>query len=694
LISSRFSGITPAIELKLDRWLLSIDVQALGQEQIASLVHKWFRAVKAGEPDENQAEGKASRLIEYIRKLEYEDGELRTLVGSPLLLTLLCSVARVDDDEVPRERATFYRRCLEILLQRRSKDPGVDPPSSERLALRMLRIAAHQLHEKGRRDGLSVEIFREWTRPALATVRSTTPIDTGDVLRWLHEQAGILTKFGDDDYGFAHLTFQEYLTAVHVENEGDEELMRLADRFGEPWWQEVVLLCLASENRRIFDVFMHRLLAGQRWLSEQPVRSDDPDPRIKRRTDAPWRLLERCWDIAVARTVAPFMSILREPRSEVVAGVRWKLLGMFQGEIDEELLTWAAAVARDGAQDAVLRDGARALVEEGVRLASQRGVVLDSSLFGITSRTTNIVNEEEHGRFDPLKGMAAFRAERVSSSDRWTEPITGITFLSVPGGDFVMGSQSGELGVDDAEMPAHRVTLNPFMFAETPVTNAQYGLFMKENPNALEPEYWRDRRFSGSDQPVVGVSWHEASAFCAWLTTLVRQTHRDLEARLPTEAQWERAARGDDRRPYPWGADEPTEAHACFGQDNKSGQPAPVGRYPHGRGPYGHLDLAGNVWEWCQDTWDRRSYLRWVVWSTIDSVVEDADTSGRVRRGGAWSDRSKSLRAACRGLDQAEVRFIYLGFRVCCVSSNHRPPNRLPAVPSYSHPPSSDAPLE
>ena len=178
--------------------------------------------------------------------------------------------------------------------------------------------------------------------------------------------------------------------------------------------------------------------------------------------------------------------------------------------------------------------------------------------------------------------------ERVNARD-------GTVLVWVPGGEYTLGAEDLEelfatdLPADEAARlagwakPIHRVRLSGFWVARHPVTNAQYRAFLAAEPDAKEPELWEDERFNEDRQPVVGVSWDEARAYCRWA---------GLE--LPSEAQWEAAARGDDGRRYPWGDQPPDEARACFGQDWQKGKPAAVGEHPRGEGPFGTHDQAGN----------------------------------------------------------------------------------------------------
>ena len=256
--------------------------------------------------------------------------------------------------------------------------------------------------------------------------------------------------------------------------------------------------------------------------------------------------------------------------------------------------------------------------------------------------------------------MAASTRIDIDIDNVCIEPITKIRFLWVSNGYFMMGSDADEPGSFEDERPRHLVSLRGFWLAETPVTNAQYAEFVNADGKVREPRYWRDRGLSGRDQPVVAVSWHEAREFCEWLSRTSGWT-----ITLPSEAQWEYAARGVEGRRYPWGNEPPDETRACFGLGTSTGRTAPVGQYPRGRGPFGHLDLAGNVWEWCRDTGDPAAYTRPDVWSRVDPVIEDPDGDLRVCRGGGWYDPGDALRSAHRTLCPGVGSSVAQGFRVC-----------------------------
>jgi formylglycine-generating enzyme required for sulfatase activity len=184
------------------------------------------------------------------------------------------------------------------------------------------------------------------------------------------------------------------------------------------------------------------------------------------------------------------------------------------------------------------------------------------------------------------------RAEPAPGEER-LHALDGTVLLYVPGGEYTLGAAD----LTDEERPIHRIVLRPFWIAKYPVTNEQYGRFLVANPRHAKPAYWADKWFNQPHQPVVGVSWEEAQAYCRW-----------SRLRLPSEAQWEAAARGTDGRRYPWGNAAPTLEHANFG--GREGGTTGVGSYPQGAGAFGALDQAGNVWEWCEDVWDAAAYRR------------------------------------------------------------------------------------
>ena len=265
----------------------------------------------------------------------------------------------------------------------------------------------------------------------------------------------------------------------------------------------------------------------------------------------------------------------------------------------------------------------------------------------------------DHIRPKPAAASGSFDGPMERMHAPIVEPTTGMRLLWVPGGTFMMGSESDE--VADDSRPVHLVKVEPFWIGETPVTNEQYRAFVIDKGHP-EPSAWRRRGFNDPQQPVVTVSWTSAEAFCRWLSE-----RSGWSVDLPSEAQWEFAARGRDGRPYPWGEQDPDATRAHFDQGN-DGSPAIVGSYPEGAGPFGTLDQAGNVWEWCKDVWDEDAYKKRARVPSVNLELDLLGSRGgqsRSMRGGAWYESSRgALAAAHRGRGWLISDNFYNGFRV------------------------------
>jgi formylglycine-generating enzyme required for sulfatase activity len=242
----------------------------------------------------------------------------------------------------------------------------------------------------------------------------------------------------------------------------------------------------------------------------------------------------------------------------------------------------------------------------------------------------------------------------------------------VPAGPFPMGSTEDNRQADNNERPQHQVVLDAFRIGRYPVTNAQYAGFIerkgyekqdywtkdgwvwREGESITQPGYWEDPRWNQPDHPVVGISWYEAVAYCRWLSQATGQ-----EFRLPTEAEWEKAARGEHGREWPWGNE--FDLQKANTLETGLQRTTPVGQYsPACDSPYGAADMAGNVWEWCQDWFAGDYYQR----SPSENPPGPKKGVIRVLRGGSWYNNVDIARCACRGGSYPDSRRDYLGFRV------------------------------
>lgn len=223
----------------------------------------------------------------------------------------------------------------------------------------------------------------------------------------------------------------------------------------------------------------------------------------------------------------------------------------------------------------------------------------------------------------------------------------------VPAGPFWMGSEEGEID----EKPAHQVWLDSFYIDRFPVTNALYSVFLQET-NHEKPLYWDNDKCNDPAQPVVGVSWEDANAFCAW-----RSCKQHALFRLPTEAEWEKAGRGDDKRKYPWGNQPPDKKRATTEITEK--MPC-VGACDLGRSPWGASDMVGSVWNWCSDWYDKNYYQN----SSQKNPTGPQSGVRRVVRGGNWvflgccsGTPAYALRTSRRNSFHPSIQKKSIGFR-------------------------------
>jgi formylglycine-generating enzyme required for sulfatase activity len=270
-----------------------------------------------------------------------------------------------------------------------------------------------------------------------------------------------------------------------------------------------------------------------------------------------------------------------------------------------------------------------------------------------------------------LTGMATWQSRapaaqnvpqqnQPSSMFLYLTPNVAMEFVRIPAGEFLMGSTAYDREADSNEKPQRRVLLDEFWMKKYPVTNEQYLVFVEKN-FYKNPNHWKNGVIpTGKEKhPVVNVNFEDAIAFCSWVSSIVRRS-----VLLPSEAQWEKAARGIDGRTYPWGREIPNTRRCNF--DNQVSATTLVGAFsPYGDSPYGCADMAGNVWEWVVDWYDEKSYQR--------RPNPDYNPGGvpfgsmRVLRGGAWTSSQTTLRTTYRQAFSPEIKDGAIGFRCICL---------------------------
>lgn len=219
-------------------------------------------------------------------------------------------------------------------------------------------------------------------------------------------------------------------------------------------------------------------------------------------------------------------------------------------------------------------------------------------------------------------------------------------WIDVRGGEFWMGG-----GPRDAENPRHRVIVSPFRLARSQVTRTEYQRFLDASGQP-EPAFWNRPIFDEPTMPAVGPSWEDTAAFCRWL-----EKEWSEPVRLPTEAEWEYAAKAEREVTYPWG-DEPPELLIDYPNRWVEG-PEPVDRYPSVH-PWGFLGLGENVHEWCSDWFDADYYSV----SALEDPTGPSEGRRRSSRGGAWRHRIKASSCTHRSSIPPHLHYDDYGFRI------------------------------
>ncbi len=531
---------------------------------------------------------------------------------------------------LPEDREKLYADTVELLLdvweqQQRRHEGGevVREPNlleylkvERKAVLRVLQELAYEVHARqpeleGTADVAAGDLVGRLMR--LPARSADEDVDPKRLAAYLSQRSGILAERREGVYTFPHRTFQEYLAARHLVDGGFDYDQIARDARRDPnRWREVILLAAA----RIGPLGV--------------------------------------WELADA--------LAFEDGAEEPAQNAWGL--HLAGHV----------VAESANLEQVSPRNRRRLEDLRQRLA----VLLGSAALPAKERALAGDNLASLGdpRFDP---------------EPWFLPADATAgFVAVPGGEYEIGSDPAQdPRAMNHEQPRHIVKLSPFWLARWPVTVAQFRAFVTGSGFEVGDQ---DSLAGVANHPVVWVSWDEAQAYCAWLTERLREVaprHAcvagdptaerfwrgfaagELRAALPSEAQWEVAARGSEVRRYPWGDKQPSTEHANFG---KTAGTTPAGIYRRGRGPFGTEDQAGNVWEWCADVYDAKAYARRAGKLVLDPrTTEGEEAAHRVLRGGAWGNPSRYLRAAFRygNGHRSRSRVRVIGFRVCVSGPEH-----------------------
>ena len=603
--------------------------------QIYGFVDRWYAhiAVRRRMEAEN-----VRGLAELLKRAIRNSDRLRSLAERPLLLTLMASLHVWRNGRLPEKREALYAETVDLLLERwENRKVQVNaggekrkPPESlteylnvDREHIRkLLNRLAYTAHAGQPGLAGTADIAESDLVSGLLALSDSKDLRPNRLIEHLSDRAGLLLPRGVGVYTFPHRTFQEYLAACHLAH-GEEYPDNIAAlvRQEPNRWREVALLACARLAR---DGAAMPLWTFVEVLCDQEVDAE----KATSSGEAFSALLAG----QAIRELAPpeNLSTLTLRNHKKLARVRG----------------WLVAILTECApSDAPLPMVERVLAGN---VLAQLG--------------------------DPRPGVGLCK-----------DGLPDIDWCEVPEGSFLMGSDPmADKQASKDEQPQHKVWLSAYHIGRYPITNMQYHTFIedggytgrwqhcwteegwswRENEEITKPEQYSGM-LNAMNHPVYGVSWYEAVAFCAWLTIRLRENSvlsAEQEIRLPTEAEWEKAARGKDGRIYPWG-DQETSEHANT-YETGLGTTSPVGCFPRGVSPYGCEEMSGNVWEWCQD-WFDDFYSQ----SLKENPPGPKSGSDRVVRGGGWGSYARRFRSAVRNYYAPDNRYGLIGFRLVRTSS-------------------------
>jgi formylglycine-generating enzyme required for sulfatase activity len=555
--------------------------------QMHCFVDRWYAYVgQARRLSADDVQSRATLLKQAIARTP----RLYELATRPLLLTLMASLHAWRGGTLPEQREALYADAVDLLLDqwesqkiRRLPDGTYDliqPSLVEwlRVDQQAMRQALNRLAFEAHRDQPALvgtaDIAENKLVPALLALARTPDPNTrpARLIEYLRDRAGLLEPRGVGVYAFPHRTFQEYLAACYLTDVGFPDDLAALLRAEPNRWREVTLLAGAQAVRGT---------ATAAWALAEALCFEAPPTQPLSADAGHW-----------ASMLAAQVLIENKSLGQVAERNRPKV---------ERIRTWLVRTLQHNALPAIDR------AQAGDALADV--------------------------------GDPRFRAAAWYLPD---ELLLG--FVEIPAGPFLMGSDDErDLWLLKAS-PQHKATLPTYYMARYPVTVVQFRTFVEASGYAWES---RNSPQGAAHHPVVYVSWHDALAYCNWLTARLREWSgtpeplatllrtEDWRVILPSEAEWEKAARGTDGRAYPWGNEpDPNLANCTNTGINTT---SAVGCFPHGASPYGMEELSGNVWEWTRSlVCDYPYFLKRVARSKREDLQASAEES-RVLRGGAFT---------------------------------------------------------
>ena len=636
VVTSRATGYRKDEGIELAADYERADVQDFSPDQQERFLRNWFTAAFLREPCEKdaevaewqkkqtaEAEERTKAIVAYL-KVEKNKG-LRQLAAIPMILQIMAILWK-EREYMPESRVELYDAALNYLLEFRDKRRGLKPLLSATHARQVLGPVALWMQETLKKDEVAKADMHIAMQEYLDTI--DTPPTTEAFCDYLVKRAGLLVETGSKEYLFRHKSFREYLAGVQLkEDRPYHHINRLVTHFGEDWWEEPLRFFLASVDAKVFDAFMAKLF-------DSP-QSDAMMPKQQ-------LLLQTIIEEAKGKKVDALCNKLLDPattasRQRVILDCL-KAIGKPAALESLQLFT-LEGLAKN-------RDITSRAEEVFIALGGQRSSVqLEQS---VSEKIFSYHNSnEENAEYILIQGGSYF-CSLIEKEQR----VEDLYFAKYPVTNKLYRSFIAWLEAKESQELFSAFTAELKVIAQSNQWGVGFADYLKEvNSNlasCFRSRYDEDRKFDGEDQPVVGVSWYAAQAYCLWLSMFDGHTAR---YRLPNEVEWEWAAggmhekSGQTVRIYPWSEEKGEPNSRLTNYNSNVGATTPVGSYPEGATLEGLYDMAGNVWEWMGNSFINNESIRSL-------------------RGGSWFNSQDALRCSFRVSVDPLYWVDYIGFRV------------------------------
>ncbi|MEE9354053.1 MAG: SUMF1/EgtB/PvdO family nonheme iron enzyme [Methylococcaceae bacterium] len=652
-----------------------LELVPMSNNQIQQFVESWYLLMRNNRNlDEAQAKSKAGYLFKQLKEVDY----LLQPARRPLLLTLLTSL-HFARNVLPHSRAELYHQTIDLMLERwtqRAYDENPDYPLEdfERKAL-----AESVATRQGALQQVALSANRAETLEIPATdIKAlfsdylSDDCNANSLLDFMRFRSGILKPGKDECFEFYHRSFQDYLAALALTDQQDwqdEIETLLTTEKGLEWWGEVFLLLVSSKI----------------YGNSKPEAVD---------------LLRRF----IPQTIDDYSSF---------GDQRWNLLLLAAKAIIEQQQELKSYYQNNRHYKAVYDD----LQQHLLRLVeSEHGI--DIAIRARAGRRLGALGDPRNGV--TILCDANDQPVKTTTNSK-NHSVPDITWVKIPTGEFQMGSADDDEDAFDDEKPTHNVAVDEFNISKFPITNAQFQCFIDadgydndrywkyseaalawrngkqadlsllkdlddklrinweswllQDTQRASPRFWEQRQWNIPNHPVVGISWYEALAYCKWLNECLRQPKLPDQPvikgiiRLPSEEEWEYAARGTQGLIYAWG--NKSDKDKGNYQETQLERTTSVGLFPPGiafDGSTNIYDLSCNVWEWTQSRWGKsinQPDFEYRHWGQQDKDRNDPEpVELRVIRGGSWDDDRRDARCASRYRIHPINRINDVGFRV------------------------------